>query len=157
MTEGTLSKQKNTNSRRSLGHKHSTLGRSRKVHPVNDESIINIPSNSTDTSPQKLLNGTAKNPSRSAAVSPTDQASKPGDAVVLAVHTEQQNLPTTTETPPLNTFDVPTIVPTPGHVLPHATGDTHTDELPKSSEVVVSALSVEQQNIWNKAKQVLEE
>ena len=66
---------------------------------------------------------------------------------------------TEAETPPSNKFNATPkaldaeIVPTPGH----ATADTHAGQLSKSNAVAIPVLSAEQQNIWDKAKQALEE
>jgi len=163
MSESRLSKQGKAKSRRSLDCKHLTLGKSCKVHPLSDESVSNGPLKSTDSLPQKEFRVTAQTLSHSPADKPTNQPSKPIAAVVPAVSTEQQNLHTEVETPPSNIFNVTAkaldveIVPTPGPGSPHSTADTHTGQLSKSTAVVFPALSAEQQHIWNKAKQALEE
>ena len=153
MSENRLSKQKKGKSLWSAGHKHSTGGKISKVHPLSDESFINTPLQSIDSSSEKVvLNGTARTP----ASAPTNQRSKPSSA---AVSTEQQNLHTKAETPPSNIFDVTAkaldveIVHSPGPTSLHPSADTHAGQLSKSSAV---ALSAERQNIWNKAKQALD-
>ena len=136
---------------------------SRKVHPLSDESVINVPLRSTDLSPQNVLRGTEQTLSHSPADRPTNHLSKPTAAVVPAVSAEQQNLHTEAETPPSNEFNATPkaldaeIVPTPGHGSLHATADTHAGQLSKSNAVAIPVLSAEQQNIWDKAKQALEE